>query len=110
MLVFSNIGSNGKHLQLASTLLGCIAVVLIIPIYVFYCYGEKVRALNFSKFAKEVTEDRKRNAGLPVAEVVQEKNLSMYANSATTKTSGDPLLRSVTAMTSGTMDSMNRVL
>jgi len=58
--MYSNIG--GKfHLQWASTILGCIALFVTFPIYVFYWKGPQIREA--SKFAQTLAADRARNAG-----------------------------------------------
>ena len=56
--MYKNIGGR-LHLQWASTLLGCIAVLVMIPIYVCYWKGPAIRAS--SKFAQTLEADRKRN-------------------------------------------------
>ena len=58
--MYKNIGGR-LHLQWASTLLGCIAVLVMIPIYVCYWKGPAIRAS--SKFAQTLEADRKRNVG-----------------------------------------------
>lgn len=53
--MYSNIG--GKfHLQWASTILGCLALLVAIPIYVFYWKGPEIRRK--SKFAQTLAADR----------------------------------------------------
>lgn len=55
--MYSNIG--GKlHLQWASTILGCLAIFVTIPIYIFYWKGPQIRAA--SKFAQTLEADRLR--------------------------------------------------
>jgi len=62
--MYSNIG--GKfHLQWASTILGCLAFLVSIPIYVFYWKGPEIR--RGSKFAQTLVADR---------ELRQERRLS----------------------------------
>jgi hypothetical protein len=62
--MYSNIG--GKyHLQWASTILGCIAIFVTIPIYIFYWKGPQIREA--SKFAQTLAADRARNAGRRVS-------------------------------------------
>lgn len=57
--MYSNIG--GKfHLQWASTILGCLAIFVTIPIYIFYWKGPQIRAS--SKFAQTLEADRLRGA------------------------------------------------
>lgn len=58
--MYKNIGGR-LHLQWASTLLGCIAVLVMIPIYVCYWKGPAIRAS--SKFAQTLEADRQRNVG-----------------------------------------------
>src|SRR5699024_2450917 len=58
--MYENIGGR-LHLQWASTLLGCIAVLVMIPIYVCYWKGPAIRAN--SKFAQTLEADRQRNVG-----------------------------------------------
>ena len=47
--------------QWASTLLGCIGVLVMIPIYVFYWKGPAIRAR--SKFAQTLEADRQQHQG-----------------------------------------------
>lgn len=54
--LYNNIGHK-FHLQWASTLLGCIAVFVAIPIYIFYWKGPYIRSK--SKFAQTLAADRK---------------------------------------------------
>lgn len=58
--MYKNIGGR-LHLQWASTLLGCIAVLVMIPIYVCYWKGPAIRAS--SKFAQTLEADRQRSVG-----------------------------------------------
>ncbi|KAK5149324.1 hypothetical protein LTR04_007199 [Oleoguttula sp. CCFEE 6159] len=51
----------GRPLEYASTILGCIAVMVTIPIYFFYWKGPQIRAR--SKFAQELAGKRKENDG-----------------------------------------------
>jgi MFS family permease len=55
--MYQNIGSK-YHLQWASTLLGCVGFLVLIPIYVFYWKGPDIRAK--SKFAQQLAADRER--------------------------------------------------
>lgn len=58
--MYTNIGGR-FHLQWASTLLGCLALIVAIPIYVFYWKGPLIREK--SKFAQTLAADMKaRNA------------------------------------------------
>ncbi|KAL9049659.1 MAG: hypothetical protein Q9162_007101 [Coniocarpon cinnabarinum] len=60
--MYSNIGANtGYKLEYASTVLACLAVVVVIPIFIFYWKGPEVRKR--SKFAQELAADRKKNEG-----------------------------------------------
>lgn len=53
--MYTNIG--GKfHLQWASTILGCLAILVALPIYLFYWKGPSIRAK--SKFAQTLAADR----------------------------------------------------
>jgi hypothetical protein len=54
--LYSNIGK--RPLVNASVLLGALAIVFTVPIYVFYWYGPKIRAK--SKFAQQLAADRVR--------------------------------------------------
>ena len=54
--LYNNIGRK-RHLQWASTLLGCLAMLVAIPIYIFYWKGPQIRAK--SKFAQTLAADRK---------------------------------------------------
>ncbi|KAF2139779.1 uncharacterized protein K452DRAFT_275302 [Aplosporella prunicola CBS 121167] len=57
--LYSNVGPSNRHLPYASTILGCLAVLVTIPIYIFYFYGPEIRAR--SKFALKImsaNEDR----------------------------------------------------
>ncbi|KAJ5709203.1 Major facilitator superfamily domain general substrate transporter [Penicillium malachiteum] len=57
--MYENMG--GKyHLQWASTLLGCVGFLVLIPIYVFYWKGPEIRKK--SKFAQELAADRELHA------------------------------------------------
>jgi hypothetical protein len=57
--MYQNIGSK-YHLQWASTLLGCVGFLVLIPIYVFYWKGPTIRAK--SKFAQQLAADRERHS------------------------------------------------
>ncbi|KAJ5323946.1 hypothetical protein N7476_002546 [Penicillium atrosanguineum] len=56
--MYQNMGSK-YHLQWASTLLGCVGFLVLIPIYVFYWKGPEIRKK--SKFAQELEADRVRH-------------------------------------------------
>ena len=58
--MYENIGDR-LHLQWASTLLGCIAVLVMIPIYICYWKGPAIRAS--SKFAQTLEADRQKSVG-----------------------------------------------
>ncbi|RYP58767.1 hypothetical protein DL770_010361 [Monosporascus sp. CRB-9-2] len=49
---YENIGGETYHLIYPSTILACLGVIVIIPIYIFYIKGEKIRLK--SKFAQEL--------------------------------------------------------
>ena len=46
-------------LEYASTILACLGVVVVIPVFIFYWKGPEVRRR--SKFAQELAADRKAN-------------------------------------------------
>jgi len=58
--MYENIGGR-LHLQWASTLLGCIGILVMIPIYIFYWKGPAIRAR--SKFAQTLEADRQQHQG-----------------------------------------------
>ncbi|GBL52542.1 hypothetical_protein [Candidozyma auris] len=68
--MYKNIGHE-RHLQWASTILGCIAVLVAIPIYIFYWKGQAIRAK--SKFAQTLAADRKAASQLTATEWETEK-------------------------------------
>lgn len=51
----------GRPLEYASTILACIAVVVMIPVYLAYKYGPQIRER--SKFANSLAEGRKKHGG-----------------------------------------------
>ncbi|KAJ5182398.1 hypothetical protein N7492_000014 [Penicillium capsulatum] len=57
--MYNNMGSTHSY-QWASTLLGFLAILVVIPIYVFYWKGPEIRAR--SKFAQTLEADRLRGA------------------------------------------------
>ena len=57
---FTNIGGH-LHLELASTILAVIALVLVIAVYVIYRYGPTLRAR--SPFAQQLQQSAKESAG-----------------------------------------------
>lgn len=57
-LVYENIGQKYK-LEYPSTILACLSVVVIVPIYIFYWKGEWFR--DRSKFAQELSAGRKEH-------------------------------------------------
>ncbi|KAL4914658.1 major facilitator superfamily domain-containing protein [Aspergillus aurantiobrunneus] len=58
--MYSNIGGR-LHLQWASTILGVLAILVTIPIYIFYWKGPQIRER--SKFAQTLAADRALHAG-----------------------------------------------
>ena len=56
--LYNNIGGT-KHLQWASTLLGGLALVMVIPIYIFYWKGPQIREK--SRFAQTLATDRNQH-------------------------------------------------
>ncbi|KAB8648492.1 hypothetical protein FH972_026148 [Carpinus fangiana] len=66
--LYTNIGGYApRTYQYASTILGCLAFVVAIPIYVFYWYGPQIRAR--SKFAQELATTRSSVGGRRVSSV-----------------------------------------
>ncbi|PYH64994.1 MFS multidrug transporter [Aspergillus vadensis CBS 113365] len=59
--MYTNIGGR-FHLQWASTILGCLSVLVTVPIYIFYWKGPEIRAR--SKFAQTLEADRQRHAAV----------------------------------------------
>ena len=62
--MYSNIGDE-FHLAWASTILGVVAIMVTIPIYIFYWKGPQIREA--SKFAQTLAADREKNAGRRVS-------------------------------------------
>lgn len=58
--MYENIGGR-YNLQWASTLLGCVGFLVLIPIYVFYWKGPDIRVN--SKFAQQLEAGRMRHGG-----------------------------------------------
>jgi hypothetical protein len=54
--VYENVGGEDRHLIYPSTILACLAVAVIIPIYIFYWKGPQLRLK--SKFAQELEKGR----------------------------------------------------
>lgn len=63
--MFENIGPPDRHTEYAATVLACLGVVVVIPIYIFYWKGPEIRKR--SKFAQELAADRKVNEGRRVS-------------------------------------------
>ena len=69
-LVYENIGAKSKYtLEYPSTILACLSIVVIVPIYIFYWKGEWFR--DRSKFAKELNAGRqgaseRRRSSMPM--------------------------------------------
>lgn len=55
-IVYENVGGEDRHLVYPSTILACLAVAVVIPIYVFYWKGPQIRLK--SKFAQELEKAR----------------------------------------------------
>lgn len=55
-LVYEHMGKK-YHLEWPSTLLGCLAIIITAPIYLFYWKGPRIREK--SKFAQVLASDRK---------------------------------------------------
>ncbi|MCJ1484005.1 hypothetical protein MMC06_004173 [Schaereria dolodes] len=65
--LYSNVGKNKYPLEYASTILACLAVLVTIPIYIFYWKGPIIREK--SKFAQTLASDKKSRGGRePVSE------------------------------------------
>ena len=58
--MYTEIGDT-NHVQYASTVLACLACVVVIPIYIFYWQGPWIRA--HSKFAQSLASEREQNQG-----------------------------------------------
>ena len=56
--MYENIGSTYK-LEDPTTILACLSIVVIIPIYIFYWKGPQIRAR--SKFAQELLSGREKS-------------------------------------------------
>lgn len=52
------------HLEWPTTLLGCLAIIVTTPIYIFYWKGPKIREK--SKFAQVLASDRKAKGEMAV--------------------------------------------
>lgn len=74
VIVYENIGSKYR-LELPSTILACLSIVVIIPIYVFYFKGEWFR--NRSKFAQQLNLGRKGDVDRRRSTAVALRNASM---------------------------------
>lgn len=69
ILVYENIGNKYK-LEWPTTILGCLAFCITIPIYIFYWKGPEIRKR--SKFAQTLATERNhsiavRNGSIPIA-------------------------------------------
>ncbi|KAK2811641.1 hypothetical protein FQN50_001983 [Emmonsiellopsis sp. PD_5] len=62
--MYTNIGGR-LHLQWTSTILAILALLVIVPIYIFYWRGPEIREK--SKFAQTLAADRKANKGRRVS-------------------------------------------
>lgn len=86
--LYDNIGHK-FHYQWASTLLGCLAVICTVPIYIFYCKGPDIRKK--SKFAQEISADyneqRERRTGR--GPFSNEKKLGLDTSSSPETTIGE---------------------
>jgi hypothetical protein len=59
LIVYENVGPENRHLVYPSTILACLAIVVIIPIYIFYWKGPQIRTK--SKFAMELEVGRRES-------------------------------------------------
>jgi hypothetical protein len=55
---YENIGGEDRKLVYPSTILACLAVLVIIPVYVFYWRGDRLRLR--SPFAQELEQQRRK--------------------------------------------------
>lgn len=62
--MYENIGDH-FHTEYASTVLACLSVVVVIPVYIFYWKGPAIRAK--SKFAESLAAENKANKGRRVS-------------------------------------------
>lgn len=63
--MYQHTGPYGLHVEEATTILACVGVLVVIPVYVFYWKGPQIRAN--SKFAQQLMNDRKQNGGRRVS-------------------------------------------
>lgn len=69
--LYSNIGAgSGYEVEYASTILGCLAFVVLIPVYIIYWKGPQIRAA--SKFAQGLEDQRKEKDGRRLSEAPRE--------------------------------------
>lgn len=69
--LYSNIGAgSGYEVEYASTILGCLAFVVLIPVYIIYWKGPQIRAA--SKFAQSLEDERKEKGGRRLSEAPRE--------------------------------------
>ncbi|SAM83463.1 related to multidrug resistant protein [Ustilago bromivora] len=63
-------------LEWASTLLAFLAIIVVIPVYIFYWKGPAIRER--SRFAQSLAEDRKANGGMRTDQDEKAENGTMY--------------------------------
>lgn len=63
-------------LEWASTLLAFLAIIVAIPVYIFYWKGPAIRER--SRFGQSLTEDRKANGGMRTDQDEKAENGTMY--------------------------------
>lgn len=76
--MYENIGQK-YHLQWASTILGCIGFLVLIPIYVFYWKGPVIREK--SKFAQQLAADREMHTERRQSQFAESRRQSRIAES-----------------------------
>ncbi|KAF2439556.1 MFS general substrate transporter [Karstenula rhodostoma CBS 690.94] len=59
--LFSTYMFNGMGIQWASTLLGCVAILMVPMPFLFYIYGKKIRAKSTFSPAPDIAQDKRRD-------------------------------------------------
>jgi len=69
--LYTNVGAgSGYEAEYASTILGCLAFVVLIPVYIIYWKGPQIREA--SKFAQGLADQRKEKDGRRLSEAPRE--------------------------------------
>lgn len=84
---FTNIGG-ARHLNYASLILGCIGILVTIPVYIFYFKGEWFRKR--SPFAQSLQAARNDNGGRRPSSIAAARRASVRRASLQVGPSGDP--------------------